>query len=130
MHRTTSAVAVLLLTAALAACSSDGGSSPTEDDLRAAVQANAKAVNEADVPGMRQHTSKRCLDKQSDEERRNLADLVNTLYGDITFKDIEISDMSDDRAKVVAKTGIAALDKDSDGAWWVREDGSWKIDDC
>lgn len=122
--------AILIAAAALTACSSSSGSSAAEDDVRAAVKANVDAVNSADVSGMRKYTSARCLKKQTDDERRQTAELVNTMYGKIILKDISVSDLSDTRAKVNASTGIEALDKDDSGAWWVKESGSWKSDDC
>lgn len=125
--------AAVVAAAALTACTSSGDdSSGDESALRSAVRGNVKAINSVDVNRMRAYVSARCRKKQTDKDREDTARLVSQMYGAITLKTITVSDMNakGTRARVTATTGIDALDRSGGGAWWVREDGSWRNDDC
>lgn len=118
----------VLLLCLLTACGSDESA---EQDLKATAYQHMDAINQGDIPRLRQHMSLRCVAERTDQELGEVVDLIHTMYGEITLINVKVTDMNKDetRARVKGTTGIHALDT-GPGAWWVYESNSWRADDC
>lgn len=125
-----SIAAFAAVTAAGVVIALSAGGSSAEDDLRRAAYAHLEAINNQDVVAIKATTTKKCDD--TDQEIRERLDLLDQFFGDLHFEDLDITRMNDEhtRAMVNGTFGIEALDKDSDGGWWVVEDGRWKVESC
>ena len=121
------ALALTALTA-LTACTTNDNA---ERELKAAAPHHMDAVNEGDIPGLRQHMSNRCVAAKTNAELEEIVVLIHTMYGEITLTDVKVTDMDEDhtQARVQGTTGIHALDS-GPGSWWVYENGTWRADDC
>jgi hypothetical protein len=144
MNRTRTAVtlaAALATALTLTACGSDdrtsasgtGGTGGSDAELRAAVQNNLKAINDADADAVIAAHTVRCRAIVDKDYLPISLGLIEELYGEITLEELKILQNDGAVARVRGTTGIQALDEDdedSDGARWVYEDGEWRNDDC
>ena len=132
--RTASAVVAAVAVLTLTACGSDTspvlGATGSEADLRKAVQANLDAINSGDAESILDSMSARCQGSNSVEEIRQASEMIAAIYGELTLVELDIPEFDGTSALVRGRTGIQALDDESDGARWIHEDGAWRNDDC
>ncbi|MDT0268688.1 hypothetical protein RM844_20590 [Streptomyces sp. DSM 44915] len=109
--------------------SADGG---TEDALRQAVQANLDAINAGDAEAVFASRSASCQEDVTVAEAAAAVELIDALYGEITFESLDVLEFDGTTARVHGTTGIEALDEanGTEGARWIWEDGAWRDDSC
>jgi hypothetical protein len=130
--RTTTLALAAAALLALTACSSSDDETDTssaEEDVEQALRDYTTAMNSGDADTVYELNSERCREQRGMEEAEQAVQLINELYGDIEYETIEVTDITEDTAKVNATTGIDALDG-ADSARWVLEDGQWRNDSC
>ncbi|ARQ70209.1 hypothetical protein [Streptomyces marincola] len=146
-HKLSVAATALILALVGTACGSDsdsdadagGGGGETseaergsEEALRRAVEDNLAAMNAGDTDAFLAGQSARCREVTTASEAGQAMELIDTLYGDISLRELDILEFDGVNARVLGTTGIEALDDagEQDGARWVWEEGEWRSDDC
>lgn len=113
---------------ALAGCSSDDSSAaPTEDSLRATLDAQYTLLQQADYAADYDNLSQRCQDKFS---RDDYAQAATTAYAGRDFsgpQELAIT-MDGDSATVIATSFDGKGNKTP--MTWRYVDGEWKFDNC
>ncbi|MBB1260498.1 FxLYD domain-containing protein [Streptomyces alkaliterrae] len=136
--RAVTATLTVALCLTLTACGGNGSSGGDSGDSGAGTEELEKAVESylAAVSGGESATaygmlSERCRKTTNRGEFEQAAALAHELYGKLTPKNIRVTELRGDSARVKATVGVPALDsEDGDGARWVREGGEWRMDKC
>ncbi|UCM88588.1 DUF4352 domain-containing protein [Streptomyces marincola] len=104
----------------------------SEEALRQAVEDNLAAMNAGDTDAFLAGQSARCRELTTASAADQAMELIGTLYGDISLRELDILEFDGTSARVLGTTGIEALDDagEQDGARWVWEEGAWRSDDC
>lgn len=109
------------------AASAQAGNEGVEE-LRANVQAYSDAFLTGDGEGAYALLSKRCQDRNGQEEFASMVVSAGELYGSaLAFTSFD-AQVSGDLARVSYTYDVASINQDAEP--WVREGGIWHEDDC